>query len=424
MLIEFFGENFGCFRDEFRLSMLATDVDPDSERGTVEVEVKGDDEPLRLLRAAALYGPNASGKSTVVRAADALRGLLSNSAKLTSDAPLEAYEPFLLGSRSTDCVRLGLTAVVGGAVYAYRVGFLRDAVQHEALERISGKAPELFFERDGKAVRGQWTDDPQFGLIAHAFRPNALLLSLADAFAPKLAGDIAVGLRTALVAYHDSASLHQLWASAVRAASVPAFRDWLDAQLRAADVGIVGLRAAPAERNILAEGITPAGSPSVPTGRDPTRSVFFELLHGTGDRPVALPLARESSGTKRLIALAPLFYDLLHSERALTAFVDGLDASLHPTLLQGLLQHFNSEARLGNVRGQLIFTANETGLLDHEAKEAVLRRDQVYFTEKRADGSARLYSLAEFKERNNLNIRRRYLQGRYGAIPAVARFED
>ncbi len=81
MLIELFGRNFGSFRDEFHLSMLATDIDPGNPRGIVEVPLEGEDEPLRLLRCAAIYGPNASGKSTVLRAAAALEHLLSSSAQ-------------------------------------------------------------------------------------------------------------------------------------------------------------------------------------------------------------------------------------------------------------------------------------------------------------------------------------------------------
>ena len=76
------------------------------------------------------------------------------------------------------------------------------------------------------------------------------------------------------------------------------------------------------------------------------------------------------------------------------------------------------------MRGQLIFATHETALLDAEAKDAVLRRDQVYLTEKDSSGASRLYSVAEFKERNNLNLRRRYLQGRYGALPALGQFGD
>jgi AAA15 family ATPase/GTPase len=81
MLIELYGQNFGCFRDEFRLSMLATDIDLDSDRGIVEVKVEGDDEPLRLLRAVAIYGPNGSGKSTVLNAAKSLGLLISSTGK-------------------------------------------------------------------------------------------------------------------------------------------------------------------------------------------------------------------------------------------------------------------------------------------------------------------------------------------------------
>ena len=108
MLIEFFGRNYGCFRDEFHLSMLATDIDPDNPRGVVEVPVEGEAEPLRLLRCAAIYGPNASGKSTVLRAAAALAWQISRSSQYGSEETIGWYEPFLLGQSDTsDVVRLG-----------------------------------------------------------------------------------------------------------------------------------------------------------------------------------------------------------------------------------------------------------------------------------------------------------------------------
>ena len=102
MLIELYGANFGCFRDEFSLSMLATDIDPGSCKGVVSVDIDGDAKPLRLLRSVAIYGPNASGKSTVLRAANALRFLLENSAQLRSDQRLLPYEPFALDAAHRD----------------------------------------------------------------------------------------------------------------------------------------------------------------------------------------------------------------------------------------------------------------------------------------------------------------------------------
>ena len=134
MLIEFYGKNYGCFRDEFRLSMLATDIDPKSDRGIVEVKVEGDPEPLRLLRAAAIYGPNASGKSTVLRAAGALSRLLSVTQSYSSDRPLTVYEPFAFGSKAAGTpVTLGARAVIDHAVYDYLVSFDRTAIHHEKL---------------------------------------------------------------------------------------------------------------------------------------------------------------------------------------------------------------------------------------------------------------------------------------------------
>jgi AAA15 family ATPase/GTPase len=131
-----------------------------------------------------------------------------------------------------------------------------------------------------------------------------------------------------------------------------------------------------------------------------------------------MPFDTESRGTIRLVELAPLLYHLLHDGAGDAAFVDELDSSLHPVLLKGLVEEIN-RGPVDAARGQLIFTTHDVTLLDEEAKHGVLRRDQVYFTEKDASGVGRLYSLAEFKERQNLNPGRRYMQGRYGALPAI-----
>jgi AAA15 family ATPase/GTPase len=116
---------------------------------------------------------------------------------------------------------------------------------------------------------------------------------------------------------------------------------------------------------------------------------------------------------------APLIYDLMHRGHPRAAFVDEFDASMHPLLIRALVEHFNCEVPKHEARGQLVFATHETTLLDDEAKDAVLRRDQIYLTEKDSTGAARLYSVADFRERNNLNIRKRYLQGRYGALPSL-----
>jgi uncharacterized protein len=420
MLIEFYGKNFGCFRDEFRLSMLATDVDPGSDRGIVEVKIKGDDEPLRLLRAVAIYGPNASGKSTVGRAARALEQLISGSGGIPSDAPLREYEPFALDSNSSEPVALGMVAAVSGEVYEYEVQFDAVQIKSELLERVGTDGERVtLVKRTNQKVKGEWTKDGQFALLSSEFRRNALLLSLADILAPGLAGDIASQFSAILDTFAEQWSWANPGPIAEWAHRKQEFRDWLLSHLRAADVGISELE--------THEQVAP-GPSTIPRPRrlPPTDRKFYalSLLHNAPEGLVPLPYESESAGTRRLVLLARVFYPLERGTQPTAKFIDEVDQSLHPVLLHDMIRHFNCEIPVEDAHAQLIFVTHDTNLLDSEAKHAILRRDQIYLTAKDNTGAARLYSVAEFKERNNLNMRRRYLQGRYGAIPAIGRFPD
>ena len=94
--------------------------------------------------------------------------------------------------------------------------------------------------------------------------------------------------------------------------------------------------------------------------------------------------------------------------------VDELDASLHPLLALKVVSLFN-DPKLNPRGAQIIFTTHDTNFLD----KASLRRDQIWFTEKDAEGGTHLYPLTDFKPRKNENLERGYLQGRYGAIPFI-----
>lgn len=421
MLIELFGQNFGCFRDEFRLSLLASDIDPDSPRGVIDVKIDGDEEPLRLLRCVAIYGPNASGKSTVLRAAAALGYLIEASAHFSSDEPLAAFSPFWLEARfRSEPVTLGVRGVIDRLVYEYVVRFNESEVIEESLKHIQRNDAITLFHRNDRKVEGQWESHQQFALIRQDFRSNALLLSLADAVAPSLARGVAVGLRQLLGHYDPTLSsrLRTRDPVAQRVAIDASFGDWLRSRLRVVDIGVGNY-----QLDEVVEGVRRYPSDADPEGSRP-KSFRLALLHDAADGPTRIPGGRESQGTRRFLDLAPYFFDVAQGSAKRAFFVDEIDASLHPALLSGLIHHINSELTDERVRGQLIFATHETELIDDQAKEAILRRDQVYFTEKDSAGAARLYSLAEFKDRNNVNMRRRYLQGRYGALPSLGDFTE
>ena len=124
---------------------------------------------------------------------------------------------------------------------------------------------------------------------------------------------------------------------------------------------------------------------------------------------VPMELADESDGTRRLLELIPALHDL-HT-RGGVYFIDEIDRSLHPMLVRNFLEHFLRSC--DRSQRQLIMTTHESNLLDQE----LLRRDEIWFAEKDPAGATHLYSLMDFKVRNDLEIRKHYLQGRFGAVP-------
>ena len=97
--------------------------------------------------------------------------------------------------------------------------------------------------------------------------------------------------------------------------------------------------------------------------------------------------------------------------------VDELDGSLHPHLVQHFVRLFQN--RKTNPRcAQLIFNAHDPTILGDSGRRS-LGRDQIWFTEKNADGATTLYSMADFRPKGDEALGRRYLQGRYGGVPVL-----
>lgn len=434
MLIELFGKNYGCFRDEFALSMLASDIDPKNSRGIVEVRLDGEDEPLRLLRAAAIYGPNASGKSTVIKAAGTLRKLMTEGGANITKSLGAFYEPFLLGAGKSQLSKLGVKAVVSGKVYEYACEFDAQGFAVESFTQHTAKGERVLFRRDGTEVRGEWLNDEKFKLLSQDMRQATSLLWTVDQFAPSLSGALVKGMCDVLGVFDmgkrfgsqdDDTVAKQVDAD-------PKFREWLLEILRFSDLGVRDVKTvASTEAKRRAEtqrtrDLNLARKRSLPRqfrsqliiSRE-TENDSLSLAHTSDNGEVYFDFEQESFGTQWLTQLAPVIYSLLNSETPKAIFVDEIDSSLHPTVLSGLIHKFNCETPVNEVKGQLIFTTHETALLEGEAKDAILRRDQIYLTQKDASGAAKLYSVADFNERQNLNVRRRYLQGRYGALPSL-----
>ena len=136
---------------------------------------------------------------------------------------------------------------------------------------------------------------------------------------------------------------------------------------------------------------------------------------GKGKRSALFELEEESDGTIRLLDFIPAFQDLTTKHRVF--IIDEIERSIHPLLIKELVNKFSLDEK---TKGQLIFTTHESNLLDQE----IFRQDEIWFAEKDKTGTTDLYSLSDFKEHKTIDIRKGYLNGRYGSIPFLANLKD
>jgi AAA15 family ATPase/GTPase len=136
------------------------------------------------------------------------------------------------------------------------------------------------------------------------------------------------------------------------------------------------------------------------------------------DKIALIPLHEESKGTLEMFSLFPFMQDVLNNGSVL--FVDELNTKLHPLLVRNVILTF-ANPNINTKNAQLIFTTHDSWQLSNN----LLRRDEIWFTEKDADGVSTLYSLVDFvdeegtKIRKDENYEKNYLLGKYGAIPTL-----
>ncbi len=430
MLVRLFGKNYRSFKDNFELSMVAADLKrkEDSERGVIEVAIKGMNEPLKLLRTVAIYGPNASGKSTILTAAQALRWLVVRSSQHSKpDAKIPAYEPFGLDDelRGTP-IELGCEVIHEKSILRYEIKFQEKAILNETLTLLDEKTEVRLIDRQPAGeVRGELISNSDANrLYVKEMQPNVSVLSKLAQHGPSRGKESVQPYYRAIrnaTRYRDYSSLLFFNARQYeieRFADDPEYREWIMHYLiRPADVGICDVITR-REKNRFPEELRKFFEIAENEVQVPDERVIVSFVHeGSSNRTIEF--SDESAGTKKLFNIGSDWWTLANEEISL--FADELGASLHPRLLDRLIRAVNDSPKK-KVRSQLIFATHDTGLLEsQDGLPPSLRRDQVYFTKKNIKGESELYSLVEFKDeaRPVHNIRKRYMSGLYGAIPSV-----
>lgn len=426
MLLEFRLKNWLSFRDEQILSLVAS---PDTALQGNCIEWNQE----RILKTAAIYGANASGKSNVIKAVDFMQSLVANSGEMQAGAKL-GHDPFLLDAESARRPTLfEATFVTKGIRYQYGFTLTAERVESEWLYAYPSKRVQRWYERDFDRKLGKqaWQWGPalkgQKQRISGLTRPNALLLSVAAKFNHEQLTPVYEWFRSSLRPLPrvlGPVTARILTSPELGEAGRSRFNEAVQVFLRDADLGLTDLRV---DRRKIGEADIPRGSlipeelkKQILESLKEEYAYDVRMLHANREtgKDVPFPLEQESDGTKRLFELAGPWFEA--RTFGYTVFVDELEASLHPLLTRALIRFFQSP-EWNDEGAQLVFATHDTNLLDPE----ILRRDQVWFTEKDADGASHLYSLYEYKEhraRKGEALQKGYLAGRYGAIPILGRF--
>jgi AAA15 family ATPase/GTPase len=418
MIIKFRFSNFLSFRDEQELSLVAG-----STRKDTQVAIPSDAAPHGLLRCAAIYGANASGKSNIFKALEYFVGAIRHSHRNWEPEGDTGITPFKLSKSSGNASLFELDFVVESVPYQY--GFTLDSktILREWLNSFPNGRKQLWFTRDADQ------NEIKFGphltgenrAIEKLTRSNSLFLSAAAQNNHPLLSSLFSWLtKSVKILFESGLSLND--------EVIKKFSDQtrLSKILKHADLGIIGLNFETVpndERTTLmleaiAEKINelfPPKKGGIPF-KPPKETVKVFLSHSADDgSAIRFDNANESAGTLAFLSLLIPALEAIDSGGVLC--VDELEESLHPLLALEIVRLFNN-AELNTKGAQLIFNTHDVNLLD----SGLLRRDQVWFTEKAEGGDSHLYALTDFHPRVNENLKRGYLQGRYGAVPYLGSF--
>ena len=409
MLIRFSFKNFKSFKDENVLDMEATSL-KEHEYNLVKTD------QVNLLKVAAIYGANASGKTNVLQAFDYMkkRILVSDDSKKNSPIDEDNVYSFMINN---DPISLEVEILAkNNKIYKYGFDVLKDSIVSEWLYIKKINKFYSIFEREKNNV---------------TMKSNNKISGLAN-----------IDERTLFLNIYskidkDNEDFNNVYDWFVDANYLdlgnPRFEDFINTRIslkilsdekykkellrfiKTFDSGIEGIKTTP---NSLEE------------VQNNNRVVKVELIHrGENNELKALPLELESNGTRKMFHLFDFFMDALRNGMVL--FIDELDAKLHPLLTRYIINLFhNSETNIGN--GQLIYSTHDTVNLNKDT----FRRDEIWFTEKNRDGVSEMYALSDYiiddedgnnksgkKVRNDATYNKDYLTGRYGAIPVLEEFE-
>jgi len=423
MLVEFTVNNFKSIKDSIKFSMITSTKD-----GSNTFDVRD----YKLLSSAIIYGANASGKSNFLRAMAFMSRFVLNRFKILQSTDRLPHEPFRLCSETEDSSSLfEIVFFIDDVKYRYGFEmdnetiysewlfadekgkeaklFIRDIEDVDYVNPNKFKEGVLFFDKKNQKIRIAknqlfiWKCDQEDGEISKSILKWFNSFNMIDGMDHQ-------GYINFTMKKMEDENFKNKIIELVKTADI----DIDDISIEEDDVPLEMIEKLPMPDSIKKEILNDGGLKSIEINTkhkkyDENGNIVGEVIFELDKE--------ESTGTRKFFAMSAPIIDTLLNGKVL--IIDELDASLHPILTQHLIKLFHNKD-INKRNAQLIFATHDTNLL----KPYIFRRDQIWLTEKDKYGSTDLYSLARFKGvRAKEDFEKQYIQGKYGAIPYLGKFE-
>lgn len=425
MLIEFKFSNFLSYKEMTSFSMVAG-----KERTNSKTLASIPKFRLKLLPLAAIYGANASGKSNLIKALGFLKTLVTTQ-RVKGKIPLRH---FYYSEDKNTISNFEISFLVNELIYEFKIACNEDGLLYEELiERNSRSEKTLYLrDKDKVQINPKINSHDAIQCVADRSlnRPCPLLTTLSSMKFKPFEGVFRWFSDELKVIHQDSFLIPY----GLDIGENDSRNTLLSEVLRGTDTGISALvstpvsesslRLLPSERNELLSTVC-HGSQLIKEAGGGRLLAYFKdgdlafrrlnAAHEISGKEYLIPLEEESTGTKKIIDLAPAIIDLLLSKKNCVYVIDGIDHGLHMEINYWLVRRFLENVN-SNTRKQLIFTSQDTNLL----RRAGLRRDEIWFVERRRNSPSQLVNAVEFKGlRIDSSLQKLYEEGRLGALPIL-----
>ena len=396
MILKIEFDNFFSIRDRIRIDFRAASINTALARELSHNVMEWNGVPV--LKSIGLFGPNASGKSNILKAISFCCRMILES-HLNNEGVTFNFEPFKFDGWQNKPSKFLINFVCENVEYEYSFELTRERIISESLYHYPmGRRAKVFVrDAEGKYSFGTGVMAKPSDVVTNTSVKN-LFLSRASSMnreiAQKLYRYFMNQFLLGLVNVNDMMVLDS-------------FNTYKKVILKALEISDTDITDIEVRKEQVPAPVAIPGQPEL--SYKLVDVLRFKTYHRNQKEVMFDMDMEESNGTRKLFQILIRLLDVIKNKKGI--IMDEFDMGLHTRLADFILDLIHASES-----SQLLFTSHNTNLIDVRR----LRRDQIVFVNKTEEGTTEVYSLYDFKDfRENMDAEKGYLQGRFDAVPYV-----